>query len=131
MQDRILSFPCNVVFMTSLRDLFNSWSCRFMRFGNFSESCLCFRCFGFSTFYCNGFPIAGLGNRSFSWRCSCHRCFQLPSCILDDVFVLFITRKNKFLSNFWHSLVSFSSAHSCFSFLLAAFPILVQASSHI
>ena len=48
-----------------------------------------------SSFYCSVFPVAGYGSCSFTWHCRNHVCFQFSPCILDDVFVFFITWINR------------------------------------
>ena len=76
-----------------------SLSCGFMGFSDTTESGLCFRCLGFFCFWNNGFPHACLRKRSCTWHCSCLWCLQLSPCILDDVFVLFVTRINRINSS--------------------------------
>ena len=95
MQYGILPFPCNVLFMHPFCHGFISLSRRFMCFSNTTESCLCFRCFGLSVFWNNGFPNAGFGELSFvsptftlhSWWCLCN--------------VRRLNQQIKFSSNFW------------------------------
>ena len=133
MQYGILYFPCNVLFMNPFRDWLYSLSCGCMCFSNTIESCLCFRCSGFSCFWNTGFPNASLGERSFAWHCSCHWCLQLSPCIFNGVFVLFITWINRINSSQFSGIFEFgfSIAYSCFSLLCAASPILTQASGHM
>ena len=94
---------------------------------------LCHTYCGFSPLTCNGFPIAGLGNRLFTGHCRSHRCsnFRLAFLMMSSYsssvgWIQWIPLKLLAFSSF-----GFSSAHSCFSFLWTAFPILAQASGHI
>ena len=51
----------------------------------------CNECSSYFFLWNNSFPNAGFGELSFAWHCCRHWCLQLPPCILNDVFVFFIT----------------------------------------
>ena len=106
MQHGILPFPGDVFFMHPLRHWRFSLSCCFMCFSDTIESCLRFRCLGFFCSW-NSFPYACLRERSFAWHCRCLWCFQFSSCILNDVFVFFVTRINRINSSHFFGVFEF------------------------
>ena len=129
-----MHFPCNVFFINPFRHWLYSLSCGFMGFIDATESGLCFKCLGLFLFLKQRFPVCMLlRKRSFTGHYSCLWCLQLSPCILNDVFVFFVARINRInpLKSLACSSFGFSSAHSCFSLLWVAFPILVQASGHM
>ena len=95
MHHGILSFPCNVLFTNPFRHWLHSLSCGFMCFSNTTESCLCFRSFGYSCFWNTGFPnesiAAAFGTSDFRlafWMMSQFSCiFEFR--FLDCPFLFF------------------------------------------
>ena len=97
MQYGILSFACNMIFMSSffvadsILGLVDSCATviHITEFRHF------LRCLGFLCFWSNGFAIASCSRRSLSWHSRGHGRFQFPCRILNDVLVVFITRINR------------------------------------
>ena len=131
MQYWILSSASNVIFVNSFCCRFNSRSRWLMCFGNATEFCLFLRCVGFL--------LKAMVSRLQVVADVLHMALQVPCCVSNyrlafsnDVLVIFITWIDRINScqTLACSSFGFSSAHSCFSFLLASFPILFQASGH-
>ena len=87
----------------------------------------------FSVFETTVSRIDAWGNALLHGIAAAFWCLQLSPCIVNDAFVLFITRINRLNFSQFSGVFEFrfSIAHSCFSLFWAAFPILVQASGHL